>query len=288
MAASPAHQFGQIIGDVLEAAVLPMLERFAQEHRLYLDRKGSRACRSGKKCTWKDSNGNAHDLDFVLERGGTPETLGKPVAFIETAWRRYTKHSRNKAQEIQGALEPLAQTYRTVGPFKGAILAGVFTEGALAQLRSLGFTVLYIPYDAVVSVFQQFGIDAAFDEATPDREFRAKVRAFKRISAEIRSELAAELIRSHSREATEFLQSLRAVVSRNIDRVVVLVLHGRPHTAPTIDAAIDYIREYRDLETEVPIERFEVQLRYTNGDEITGCFQDKSSAIAFLQGYLAH
>ena len=88
-------------------------------------------------------NKNSHDLDFVLERGGTPDKIGMPVAFIETAWRRYTKHSRNKAQEIQGALEPLAETYRHLAPFKGAVLAGVFTEGALTQLRSLGFTVLY-------------------------------------------------------------------------------------------------------------------------------------------------
>lgn len=55
-------------------------------------------------------NGNAHDLDFVLERGGSDDKIGMPAAFIETAWRRYTKHYRNNAQEIQGALEPLAET----------------------------------------------------------------------------------------------------------------------------------------------------------------------------------
>jgi hypothetical protein len=97
VAESPAHRFGQIIGEVLEAAVVPLLAAFAVKYGLYLDKQGDRPCRPGKKCTWLDLNKNKHDLDFVLERGGTFEQLGVPAAFIETAWRRYTKHSRNKA-----------------------------------------------------------------------------------------------------------------------------------------------------------------------------------------------
>lgn len=138
MAESPAHRFGQIIGEVLEAAIEPLLVKFARAHRLYLDKKGARPARPGNKMTWTDRSGNKHDLDFVLERGGTAQRIGVPVAFIETAWRRYTKHSRNKAQELQGAIQPLAETHRASAPFIGVVLAGVFTEGALAQLRSLG------------------------------------------------------------------------------------------------------------------------------------------------------
>lgn len=176
MAQSPAHRFGQIIGEVLEAAVLPVLEHFALSHGLYLDKKGVRPCRRGRKCTWSDLNNNKHDLDFVLERGGSPDHVGAPAAFIETAWRRYTKHSKNKVQEIQGAVEPLAETYRNYAPFKGAILAGEYTEPSLAQLRSLGFTVLHYPYDSVVSAFRRFGIDASSDEGPPTRNFNRRSR----------------------------------------------------------------------------------------------------------------
>jgi len=40
-------------------------------------------------------------------RGGTEGTLGVPIAFIESAWRRYTRHSNNKvshstARETEG------------------------------------------------------------------------------------------------------------------------------------------------------------------------------------------
>ncbi len=175
MATAPSHRFGQIIGDVLEAAVVPLLETFAKENGLYLDKKGERPCRSGKKCSWIDLNKNSHDLDFVLERGGSATKKGMPVAFIETAWRRYTKHSRNKVQEIQGAIVPLVETYRNAAPFQGAILAGVFTTGALDQLRSLGFTVLYFPYETVVRVFKKFGVDAHYHETTPDAVVQMQV-----------------------------------------------------------------------------------------------------------------
>jgi hypothetical protein len=74
MAESPAHRFGQIIGEVLEAAVAPLLAEFAEKHGLYLDKQGERPCRPGKRCTWLDLNENKHDLDFVLERGGSAES----------------------------------------------------------------------------------------------------------------------------------------------------------------------------------------------------------------------
>ncbi len=164
MAESLSHKFGQIVGDLLELAIEPHLRKFAKQNKLFLDKKGIRLTRKGKKLSWTDGKENVHDLDFVLERSGTNETLGVPVAFIETAWRRYTKHSRNKAQEIQGAILPLAEKYKNSSPFLGVVLAGEFTSGALKQLKSSGFWVLYFSYDTVINAFRKFKINADFDQ----------------------------------------------------------------------------------------------------------------------------
>lgn len=75
-----------------------------------------------RKVAWIDGQGNTHDLDYVFELGGSDEQIGSPRAFIEAAWRRYTKHSRNKAQEIQGAILPLAERFHDCHPFLGAVL----------------------------------------------------------------------------------------------------------------------------------------------------------------------
>jgi hypothetical protein len=271
---------------VLEEAIRPLLADFANRHGLYLDQKGSRPCRAGKKCSWIDWNENSHDLDFVLERGGTPEKLGIPAAFIETAWRRYTKHSKNKAQEIQGAVVPLAETYQKAGPFKGAVLAGVFTSGALTQLISLGFTVLYFSYESVVAAFARFGVDASSDEGTPDGEFAKKVAAFEALPPPKRDQLAAELLRLNEAGVTHFMKSLEEVVLRQIERIIIIPLHGHEHHVATVPEAISFIEGYLDTEAVgLPVVRYEIEVRYNNGNVIAGKFSDKESAVEFLQTY---
>src|SRR5690349_21461376 len=119
MAESPAHRWGQIIGDMLEACVFPQLNAFALKHGYYLDKRGPRPARQTIDVVWVDIRGNKHKLDYVLERGGGPAHIGVPAAFIEIAWRRYTKHSKNKAQEIEAAIQPLLTKHQLSGPFFG-------------------------------------------------------------------------------------------------------------------------------------------------------------------------
>lgn len=177
MAEAAGHRFGQVIGEYVEQAIEPLLQTFATRHGLYLDRKGERLARKGKKLRWLDVFNNAHDLDYVLERGGTAELVGTPVAFIESAWRRYTKHSKNKAQEIQGAVLPIASKHQYCAPLLGCILAGDYTKASLDQLRSLGLQVLYFPYPLVIEAFRQVGVDADYGEETPDKALAAKPAA---------------------------------------------------------------------------------------------------------------
>ena len=78
MATSPSHRWGQIIGqEFLEVAMYALLSKTAKKHNLYLDQKGQRTARPGKKIAWRDMYGNTHDLDFVLEK---PEKTGSSSA----------------------------------------------------------------------------------------------------------------------------------------------------------------------------------------------------------------
>jgi hypothetical protein len=285
MAESPAHKFGQTIGNVVEAAVEPLLEEFARKHALFLDRKGPRAARDGSKVTWTDSHGNKHDLDYVLERGGTSDRIGSPVAFIESAWRRYTKHSGNKAQEIQGAILPLIEAYSAARPFFGAILAGVFTQGALEQLRSLGFSVLYFPYDTVIEAFSRVGIEAQFDERTRDAESARRVRSWERLSARRRLLVSRSLLEINAGEVRRFVDALTRAVTRRVESVRVLPLHGSAVDLASVVEAIAFIESYRERNASGPVARYEVQLRYDNGDRIDGQFQSKTGAIEFLHTF---
>lgn len=286
MGISPGHKMGQIIGDLLEAAVEPMLEGFTKENALFLDKKGKRKARKGNKVTWTDLNGNSHDLDFVLEREGTEDRIGIPVAFIETAWRRYTKHSRNKAQEIQGAVLPLAATHRNNTPFIGAILAGVFTTGALVQLKSLGFSVLHFSYQNVLTAFQTVGIDASFDEQTSDNEFLEKVRQMESLTSEQKQQIIVSLMRTNAEEVDRFMHTLKIMVSRRIEKIRLLPLYGNVYEFDSIVDAVNYLECYRTEGRDYPLCRFEIEIRYSNGDILNDSFTDKEMIIKFLNTYV--
>lgn len=284
MAESPSHRFGQIVGDTLESAIRPTLEAVAKELGLYLDGKGERMARGTKrKVAWVDGKGNTHDLDYVFESGGGDETVGDPRAFIEIAWRRYTKHSRNKAQEIQGAILPLAERYSNHHPFLGVVLGGVFTDGSLNQLRSHGFAVLYFPYDSVVAAFAEVGIDAAFDEDTADAILLKKVKAYEKLKPPQRDRIAAALRDRHKGDIEAFTASLRVALTRKIESVYVLPLHGSARTLGDVAEAIAFIESFDESKPCEPFTRYEVGVRYSNGDEIRGQFKDKATAVAFLR-----
>lgn len=297
MAESLTHKWGQTIGNLLQRSLRETFQEVADRHGLYLDYQRERSARAGTaKVSWKDRYGNSHDLDYVLERGGTDAVVGLPAAFIEVAWRRYTKHSKNKAQEIEGAVIALADTYSHVRPFLGIVLAGVFTDRAVAQLRSRQFTVAFIPYAHILHAFTAVGIDAAWDEDTPETSFREKLAQFQALSVKKVAKLTKALLLPAPAKLTEgetppapmaeFLEALNASLSRGILGFTITVLHGQPRQVAAVAEAIAYLQGYEDARpSAAPAAKYEIDVRYNNGDLIHAIFQDKGAAVNFLQTF---
>lgn len=284
MAQSPAHKLGQIIGDQLELALREPLQAMAQALGVYLDYKHARAARGGRrKVVWRDLHGNSHDLDYVLEEEGSEDELGEPLAFIETAWRRYTKHSRNKVQEIQGAIMPLAETFGRRQPFLGAILAGEFTGGSLAQLQSHRFHLAYCPYATIVQAFAEEGVDISSEENTPDEELAAKVRSFERLDPSQREQIATAIRQLHEPQFTTFLDALRRSLERRVSEIFVLTVSGTPRRFVTVRDAIRFVSSYDERTPEESFVRYELNIRHTNGDEVRCTFRERERVIDFLE-----
>jgi len=294
MAESLAHRWGQIIGDGFEMFVRNVLGEVAQRHRLYLDFKRPRATRGGQgKVTWQDGYGNKHDLDYVLERGGTEDTLGVPIAFIESAWRRYTKHSKNKVQEIEAAIMPIALTFSRHQPFCGAVLAGEFTRNALHQLESKGFGLLHIPYNSVLAAFKDLAIDASSEDGvggTTEDQFREKIAKWESLpQPQATNRLLARIHELHAQEIQGFKQCLEAALMRQVASVRLTVLRGHSVECSDVDSAIAYLIEeeksYRLREDGEQREAFEVQVRFNTGAKIEAHFLKRAEAIGFLRGF---
>lgn len=294
MAESLAHKWGQCIGDALEIFVRDILGEVAQRYGLYLDYKRPRKARGGQgKVTWQDGYGNKHDLDYVLERGGTEDALGIPVAFIEAAWRRYTKHSKNKVQEIEAAVMPIAMTFSQHQPFCGAVLAGEFTRSALQQLESKGFGVLHLPYESILAAFGEVNIDASSEDGvdgTTEDQFREKITEWESSrQPEATKRLLAKLHVLHRPEIANFKQRLEAALNRQVTSIRLTVLRGHSVECSSIDSAIAHLVEeeesYRLREEGEQREAFEVQLRFNTGAKIEATFQKRAEAVAFLRSF---
>ena len=284
MAQSPAHRLGQIVGDQLELALREPLQALADELGLYLDYQHSRSARGGRrKVVWRDLLGNTHDLDYVLEEGGSEEEIGEPLAFIETAWRRYTKHSRNKVQEIQAAVMPLAERFSRRRPFLGAVLAGEFTEGSLAQLRSHHFHLAHCPYPSIVQAFASESVDVSSEEDTPERDLQSRVDSFDCLPQHRQARIAATIRQLHEDTFTDFFRALRRSLERGVSEIFVLTLSGASRRFQTTRDAMLFVSAYDEGTPQTDFVRYEVNVRHTNGDEVRATFRERERVIEFFE-----
>jgi hypothetical protein len=283
MAESPTHALGQIIGKLIEDALHVPLKAIAEEFGYYLDRQGQRTVRGNfQKVVWQDLRGNGHELDYVFESGGTDEQIGTPRAFIELAWRRYKKHSKNKAQEIEGAVGHLGSTYHESNPFLGAVLAGEFTKPSIRQLESHGFAVLYFSYQDVASAFLSQGVDIRTEEGTSDDEALRKLMAVRALSDTQRDKICEALLSICKSDITAFTSALRAALTRELDRIFVLPLHGVEYELTTFKSAMNFIQNFDEKKAEVTLRRYEIGIRFKNGSKVEGSFVTKWEALDFL------
>ncbi len=167
----------------------------------------------------------------------------------------------------------------------GTILAGVFTVGAISQLKSLGFSVLYFSYQDVMASFQTIGIDAQFDEQTTDANFEAKIQKWEELSPEQHLKLITGLLETNVLETERFINTLRIMVNRSIETIRILPLHGILYQCETIQQAIQYLEDYPTEGIIYPLIRFEVEIKYSNGDTVNNSFTDKEMIIRFLNSY---
>lgn len=289
MAKSPAHRFGQIIGDLLEDTLIRKCLPIAAEYNMYLDYKHSRPARNNQKeVKWTDTNGNTHKLDIVMECEGSEKEFGKPRAFIEMAWRRYTKHSKNKAQEISGAILPLVNRYSESGPFYGAVLAGDFTENSLKQMKSEGFKLLHFSVKAIEDAFDSQGINAHWDEDTTEKELQNRVARLEALSKEQLERIGDNLIANNTEQWEIFLQCLRNALERTIESIHITSLFGKSEIFSGIHEACDFIAsDTKEITfTKDAFRCYEIIVKYSNGDRIDMQFKEKQAAMTSLRRLL--
>lgn len=153
-------------------------------------------------------------------------------------------------------------------------------------MKSLGFEILYFSHHDVVEAFSRVGVNARFDETTPEDEVLEKVRAWEHLSPQQQLDVAHSLLEIGADKISEFISALAASVSRQIESISVIPLHGAMRHLGSARDAITFIEEYAEGTTSAPFSRYEIQIRYNNGSRVDGQFLDKETAVEFLRDYL--
>ncbi len=169
---SSGHKFGQLIGDWWEQyVVLKLLQQVANKLQLFLDsRFVNRTCRKrGNKIHWVDVDGNIVDYDFVLELNGSSNSVGIPVGFVESFWRRGKRHSKDKARDDSGKLIPMRNFYPTTR-FLGIVACGDFTEPARDFVINNKIELFYVPKAKIVEAFAQHNLVMDYSDSLPESE----------------------------------------------------------------------------------------------------------------------
>ena len=287
MANSPSHKLGELIGDFFEFSIVNYLGPIVKSKGYYFDYRHPRPARGNQReVIGIDSQGNKHKLDIVVEKGGSETHFGVYKAYIEIAWRRYKKHSKNKVQEIAGAILPLVRTNAREIPFYAAVLAGEFTENSITQLKSQGFFVLYFTYEEICRLFDTVGISIRWEENTSAEDLQTIIDDFN-VSLSNETDLRnlqKSFITMYKRQLISLSDALCKALETVISEVVVIPIHGATQILNSISDAVSFIMKY-DEDTKSPILRYEITVKYSNSEEYTMKCSDKHKAIQFLNQY---
>lgn len=81
------------------------------------------------------------------------------------------------------------------------------------------------------------------------------------------------------------MTQLERAVRRQISAVRLVPLHGMARDCATVQEAITIVDGYDETSAHGPLVKYEVIIRYDNGDKIEAEFQDRATTIEFLLGY---
>ena len=87
----------------------------------------------------------------------------------------------------------------------------------------------------------------------------------------------------HNDQFKSFFGILRRCLSRSVKHVFVLTLSGHAIKFEHIEDAIRFVGGHDQSQPMAEFVRYELNVRYSNDDEVRGVFKEKESAIEFLR-----
>ena len=75
-------------------------------------------------------------------------------------------------------------------------------------------------------------------------------------------------------------------INRVVESVQIVSLYGSQKVLLNVKDAIKFISQYKENNDGSKFLKYEIMIKYNNGDKIDAVFQDKDAAIRFLRCYV--
>ena len=105
------------------------------------------------------------------------------------------------------------------------------------------------------------------------------------LSASEKVRVCEALVALNKSELDNFMETLQGSVERKIKSIRVFPLHGIAVEWPSLDEALDFIKRYDEGATNAKLVKYEVHVRFVNGDKIVGEFGARAEALDFLGSF---
>lgn len=105
------------------------------------------------------------------------------------------------------------------------------------------------------------------------------------VQNESRIEVWNKLLELNRKSLEEFMLHMERAVLRQINGIRIFPLHGSARDCFSIHDAIEFVTAYDEAAPTGPLVKYEVIIKYDNGDKIEGQFQDRTTTVEFLRSY---
>jgi hypothetical protein len=154
-------------------------------------------------------------------------------------------------------------------------------------LTSHGIAVLHIPFSALADSFASKGVNLRYPEKATDATKAGVISKWDALTPSDLSALRASVRAAAGAAYTGFMAGLREVLSSPVTSVCIIPMFGHDMHFASVSDALAALADY-DEEKPAPVRfrRFEVMVRFSNGDTAFGNFGTKDAAVSFLNHFL--
>jgi hypothetical protein len=241
---NPGSALGEAIGAIMEEALKELLAQTADQYGYHYLTSGVRETKSGtryKKLLMFDNFGNEYDIDGVIAN----EAM-QPLILFESKYIRYTKHNRDKGSWLCTAHSAVRRRYHSIRS-SIAVLAGSWSSSSVAMMESYDINIFQIPFNHIINLLGDFGID--FDWAEKDRG-KAFVawEQFNNLNALEKAQIGRLIVAVVEDKLSELIEKiLDDTIQREVEKVVLELVSNlgevKVYEFDSVDAAISFLND---------------------------------------------